>query len=144
MREHLRASAFGLALGVVLSASGLSDWDELHRLFTLGAADAGAGLGALRLLAAFAGAVLLSIAGFSVFAAADALPPRPVHAGTIPGALLFGAGWALAGACPAAAFVQLGEGKLEAGVSLAGMLAGAGLHDALHRRLGWARHSCAP
>lgn len=51
------------------------------------------------------------------------------HLGTGPGAL-------------GAALVQLGEGKVAAVVSVAGMLAGCRLHDALRKRLGWARHSC--
>ena len=37
---------------------------------------------------------------------------------------------------------QLGEGKGAAIASIAGMLAGAWVHDALRKRLGWARHSC--
>lgn len=144
MRGHLRVAVFGLALGIVISASGLSDWEELHRMLTLGAGRGGPGWGELRLLLAFGGAVLLSIAGFGALAPDDALPAKPVRAGTIPGALLFGAGWALAGACPGAVLVQLGEGKVEAAVSLAGMLAGARFHEALRRRFGWVRHSCAP
>jgi uncharacterized membrane protein YedE/YeeE len=135
-------AAFGLALGVVLSASGVSDWDELQRMFTLGAGRGGLRGGDLRLLLAFGGAAVLSIAGFRALARDDDLPATPVRSGTIPGAILLGMGWALAGACPSSALVQLGEGKLEAVVSLAFMLAGARLHDSLRRRLGWERHSC--
>jgi uncharacterized membrane protein YedE/YeeE len=142
VRVHLRIAAFGLALGVVLSASGLSDWGEVHRMFTLGVGRGGPGWGELRLLLAFGGAVVLSIAGFGFFARDDDLPEHPVRAGTIPGAILFGAGWALTGACPAAALVQLGEGKGAAALTLVGMLAGSWLHELLRRRLGWARLGC--
>lgn len=142
MRTYLSVAIFGLALGVVISASGLSDWGEVHRMFSLGVGGRGPGLEELRLLLAFGGAVVLSIVGFRALARHDELPSKPVRKGTVPGAVLFGAGWALAGACPGAALVQLGEGKLGAVASLAGMLAGAWLHDALRKRLGWARHSC--
>jgi len=40
------------------------------------------------------------------------------------GALLFGVGWAMAGACPATALAQIGEGKLVAFVTVIGILAG--------------------
>jgi hypothetical protein len=143
VRAHLPVAAFGLALGVVISAAGLSDWGEVHRMFCLGVGRGGPGWGELHLLLAFGGAVVLSIAGFGVLARHDDLPERPVRPGTIPGAILFGAGWAITGACPAAALVQLGEGKGAAAISLAGMIAGSWLHDVLRRRLGWARHSCA-
>lgn len=126
-------AGFGLALGIVISAAGLSDWGELHRMFTLAEP---------RLLLGFGGAVVLALLGFRLLAWRDELPAKPVRAGTVPGALLFGAGWALAGACPGAVMVQLGEGKAGALVALGGMLAGAWLHDALRKRLGWARHSC--
>ena len=136
----LRMAALGLALGFVISSSGLADWAEIHRMFTF---DAGSG-GApdLRLLTALGGAIALALAGFWLFARRDEIPAKPFRAGTIPGAVLFGAGWAIAGACPAGVLVQIGEGKAEALATFAGVLAGTWLHDVLRKRLGWARHSC--
>jgi uncharacterized membrane protein YedE/YeeE len=142
VKAHLPVAILGLTLGVVISAAGLSDWGEIHRMFSLGIGRGGPGLDELRLVLAFGGAMILSIVGFRVLARHDELPAKPIRAGTVPGAVLFGAGWAIAGACPGAALVQLGEGKLGAALSLAGMLAGAALHDALRKRFGWARHSC--
>jgi uncharacterized membrane protein YedE/YeeE len=132
-RNTVVLAALGRALGFTISWSGLSDWTELHRMFTFQDP---------RLLLAFAGAVLLATAGFFLFARHDQIPPKRVVAGTVPGALLFGAGWAIAGACPAAALVQLGEGKWAALATLVGILGGAWLHDQLRKRFGWARHSC--
>ena len=40
------------------------------------------------------------------------------------GALLFGAGWALAGTCPGTSVTQLGEGKIVALFTVVGILAG--------------------
>jgi uncharacterized protein len=40
------------------------------------------------------------------------------------GAFLFGAGWAMAGACPATVLAQIGEGKLVAFATMIGILAG--------------------
>ena len=53
------------------------------------------------------------------------------------GALLFGAGWGLAGFCPGPAIVALGLGEAKAAVFVAAMLAGMGLFelvDVLRRR----------
>jgi hypothetical protein len=132
-RSTLALAVLGLLLGFTISMSGLSDWRELHRMFTFQDS---------RLLLAFGGAVGLAMAGFFLFARHDQIPAKHVVAGTIPGALLFGAGWAIAGACPGAALVQLGEGKWAALFTLAGILGGAWLHDQLRKRFGWARHSC--
>ncbi len=142
MRSHLAIAIFGVTLGAVISAAGFSDWGEVHRMFSLGLGEGGPSLTNLRLVLAFAGAVFLSVVAFQLLARHDELPAKPIRAGTVPGAILFGAGWAISGGCPGATLVQLGEGKLAAGATLAGILAGAWLHDALRKRLGWARHSC--
>jgi uncharacterized membrane protein YedE/YeeE len=134
--------AFGLGLGFVVSSAGLADWGEVHRMFTLGIPSGGPRLADLHLLVAFATAVAVAMAGFHLLARRDEIPVKRVRPGTIPGALLFGVGWAIAGACPAAALVQLGEGKVEAVATVGGMLGGAWLHDRLRKRFGWARHSC--
>jgi uncharacterized membrane protein YedE/YeeE len=61
----------------------------------------------------------------------------------MPGSLLFGVGWALSGACPSVALVQIGEGKLAALATLVGIFAGnygyAWLHE---RRFRWSTGSC--
>jgi uncharacterized membrane protein YedE/YeeE len=142
VKPYLSIAVFGVTLGVVISAAGFSDWGEVHRMFSFGVGMGGPTLANLRLVLAFFGAVGLSIAGFRAFARHDEIPSKPIRRGTVPGAILFGAGWALSGTCPAGALTQLGEGKVLALVSLGGMLAGAWLHDALRKRLGWARHSC--
>jgi uncharacterized membrane protein YedE/YeeE len=52
------------------------------------------------------------------------------------GGVLFGIGWALTGACPAVAFVQLGEGRWPAAFTLLGMLAGIRAGRSVKRRMG--------
>ena len=142
MRTYLPVALLGVALGVVVSWAGLSDWGEVHRMFSLGVGQGGPTAEDLRLVLGFGGAVALSMLGFRAFAGNDEIPAKPIRGGTVPGAILFGAGWALCGTCPAGALTQLGEGKALALVALGGMLAGAWLHDALRKRFGWARHSC--
>ena len=141
-RGHLPLAGLGLTFGFTLSSAGFSDWAEVHRMFTLGLEEGGAGAGSPRLLLAFAGAVAVAMAGFRLLARKDAIPARPLTRATVPGALLFGAGWALCGACPAAVLVQVGEGKAAALLTLAGMLGGFRLHRATRRALGWRPESC--
>lgn len=63
--------------------------------------------------------------------------PLPLHgkprmAGNLWGGLLFGVGWAVTGTCPGTALAQLGEGKLTALATLAGILVG----NFIYRRVG--------
>ena len=124
----------GLALGFSLSFIGFADYGEVRRMFTFQD---------LRLVWVFAGAVGLSALGFFALKGRTLLPPRPIHRGTIVGGLLFGVGWALSGACPAIALVQLGEGKLLAVFSLAGILAGTWVSGWMQARFfRWDSGSC--
>ncbi len=141
-RTHVLLAALGLAFGFTLSSAGFSDWSELHAMFTFGLAAVGPGAEIPRLLLAFGGAVALAMSGFLLLARNDGVPRRPLTRATVPGALLFGAGWALCGACPAVALVQLGEGKVAALATLAGMLGGLRLHRGMRRALGWRSDSC--
>ena len=129
MKSHLITIALGVAFGFCLSRIGFTSWDEVHAMFTFSD---------LRLVIAFGTAVALLSVGWVVVRrlrpSDPAFSPRPIHKGTLVGGVLFGAGWALTGACPSIALVQLGEGKLGALVTLVGIFAGNALYAAVHDR----------
>jgi uncharacterized membrane protein YedE/YeeE len=109
---------------VVLSRVGFTRYGELHAMLTLQDA---------RLILAFAGAVALSAIGYRLVG--ERATPGPVSPRLIVGGVLFGLGWAVAGACPGVVFVQLGEGKLWALVTLGGVVAGTHLGARARDRL---------
>lgn len=126
-RVLLVNAVFGLLLGFSLSHIGFGDFGEVHRMFTF--AD-------LRLVLTFAGAVALCAAGFAVVARRWQFVPRPAQTASAVGGLVFGLGWALSGACPGIVLVQLGEGRLMAGLTLGGIFAGTWLFGVAQRRFG--------
>ncbi len=131
---HLLTGSLGLLMGFGLSRMGFSEFGEVHRMFTFDD---------LRLTFSFAAAVVLVGVGFLGLSAPRRHAPRHIHPGTVPGGLLFGAGWALCGACPAIAWVQLGEGRLLALASIAGILLGTALYPKVHARFfRWPSESC--
>ncbi|GBD27790.1 hypothetical protein HRbin30_03146 [bacterium HR30] len=136
MRDKMSHAVVGTIMGFVLSRAGFSSWDEVHAMFTL--TD-------LRLVLGFGMAVVLLAIAWVVIARTTNVrwAPRHLHPGTIPGGLLFGAGWAICGACPSIALVQIGEGQLGALVTLAGMFVGNFLYAVAHeRRFRWSQASC--
>ncbi len=133
-RVHLELLAFGMLLGGAVSAVGFTDYGELHRMFTF--ADT-------RLLFTFAAGVLLAGIGFALHCRGAGMPVRPLVRGTIPGAALFGAGWAITGGCPGAVLAQIGEGKLPALVTFGAILAGTAIGRRVKARAGWDPGSCA-
>ncbi|NMB75230.1 MAG: YeeE/YedE family protein [Myxococcales bacterium] len=126
MKTTLVLGAGGLLLGFSLSRIGFTDYGELHGMFIF--AD-------LRMLWVFAGAMGLCMLGFLLIDRRLFRPTRRVHPGVVPGGILFGAGWALCGACPVVPLVQLGEGKLAALFTLLGVAVGTLLYRPLHARI---------
>jgi hypothetical protein len=138
MKSQFYALAIGTLMGVALSRIGFSSWDEVHRMFVF--AD-------LRMFLAFGLSVVLIAIGAQVLRRVQPgrvrFAPRPIHRGTILGGALFGVGWALSGACPSIALVQLGEGQLAAGLTLGGMLTGNWLYGFVRENyLHWDSATC--
>lgn len=121
MKNVIALFAMGGLLGFSLSRIGFSSWDEVHAMFTF--AD-------LRLFLTFLSGVALLAAAFAVVlrVSKPAWPPRPIERGTLMGGVVFGLGWALCGACPGVVFVQLGEGKAYALITLGGVFLGNWLY----------------
>ncbi len=113
---YVTYTIFGLLMGGMLSLSGFADYEQVHRMFIF--AD-------FRLLAGFMGAVMISMAAYLFLGLGRGIGRKKYDSGTIIGSMLFGTGWAMSGACPGIALVQLGQGQLAALFTLFGVAAGA-------------------
>lgn len=118
----------GVLFGFVLSWVGFSDFDLVVDMFALGD---------LQLIVVFGVAVAVLAPAWRIIGGrvpGARFAARPVHRGTLLGGSLFGLGWAVTGACPSIAFVQVGEGQLAALLTIVGIFAGNGLYAVVHRR----------
>lgn len=139
MKRAWTTLGLGMLLGFILSRIGFSSWDEVHAMFVLAQ---------LRMLLGFVLAVVLLFVAFRVLAklvpSRAHFRARPIHRGTLVGGVLFGAGWAISGACPSIALVQIGEGQLGAAFTLLGVFAGNWAYGAVHARFfRWDAASCS-
>lgn len=119
MKPWVRTVAPGFLVGYTVTRLGFADYNELHRMLIFKD---------LRLVFAFACGVGATFALFKLAGRRLHLQPVRFRKGTISGAVLFGIGWALAGACPGVALVQVAQGVWPAFVSFFGMLTGMWLH----------------
>jgi uncharacterized membrane protein YedE/YeeE len=136
VKDDVITGLAGVALGFCLSRIGFSSWDEVHRMFVFQD---------LRLLFTFAGAVaILALAWPLAARAGDARwVTRTIHKGTLAGGAIFGVGWAVGGACPGIALVQVGEGQLGALWTVAGIFLGNFVYSVVHERwFRWSVGSC--
>ncbi|MEB3366193.1 YeeE/YedE thiosulfate transporter family protein [Saccharopolyspora mangrovi] len=103
----------GLALGFIVTSIGFGDYAELNRMFTFQDP---------RMLYAFAGAVGIIVVVFTVVGVRRV--PTRIHGGVVPGAVLFGTGWAISGGCPAIPIIQVASGYLPALATIGGVVVG--------------------
>lgn len=126
----------GAAFGFVLSRTGFTSWDEVHRMFAFQD---------LRLTLTFGAAVMSLAVAWRVVArlSSPRWRKRALHKGSLAGGVAFGIGWALTGACPSIALVQLGEGQIAALWTIGGVIAGNVIYSYVHPRFfGWSIGSC--
>ena len=96
-----------------------------------------------RMLLSFAGGVALAM--LLLLAVRHQLPSKKkiMHPGIVPGSILFGVGWVMCGACPSVVFLQLGQGKAAALMTILGMYIGIYSYKKIHARyLLWDTGTC--
>jgi uncharacterized membrane protein YedE/YeeE len=118
-------SIVGLLFGIVLTKVGFANYDELFYMFSL--TD-------FRMLFSFAGGVALAMMVFLVFHRQLPSNKKITHPGIVPGSVLFGVGWVMCGACPSVVFLQLGQGKAAALMTVLGMYIGIYAYKKIHAR----------
>ncbi len=129
--QRVAGLIFGVAFGFWLSWTGFTSYDVIQGalllreaylwlMFPAAVAAAGAGIWLLRLAGA------RTLAGPPV--AWTAVGVRRDH---LAGGALFGLGWALAGTCPGPAIAQLGQGRVVALFTVAGIFLGVALRGRL-------------
>jgi uncharacterized membrane protein YedE/YeeE len=129
------AVVFGIAFGFWLAWTHMTDFDQivgallfhhayLWLMFATGVATTVVGLRVLRWTGAS------TLVGRKPIDWPSVRPQRR-H---VVGSVLFGIGWALAGACPGPIVAQLGLGRLSSLLTLVGLFAGIRLADAASRR----------
>lgn len=117
--------AMGILFGFLLSRAGATTYDFYAQLFLfenlqlMWVIAAAASVGAI-------GKYLLKRSEWQAVTNKEKLSfeGKPYTKSLIPGSLIMGAGWGLAGACPGTVLAMLGEGKLGAMFTIAGIAFG--------------------
>jgi uncharacterized membrane protein YedE/YeeE len=125
--KQLLFIAFGALFGFLLSRAQATDYEAIAKMFALSDFHLFGVIG-VAIASATVGLFVLRRSGATALGGDRiAIRPKPMHRGVFAGGLIFGAGWAIAGACPGTALAQIGEGKLYAFATVAGILLGTWL-----------------
>jgi uncharacterized protein len=118
----------GTLFGFALSRAGATNYDIIADMFKFKNPQLYFVIGTAFFLNLIAYQVLKRAGVSGRYGAPLNLPDRTFHPGIIPGAMIFGVGWAITGTCPGTAMAQLGEGHLAALIVIAGTFVGAWIY----------------
>ncbi len=125
----------GVYLGILFVKSEVAMWQRIHNMFLFKEAY----MYEIICLAIVVAMVSMFLIKRLEIKSVDGKPikyePKPYHTGVIVGGMLFGAGWAITGACPGPIYAQIGAGAWMALFTFAGALLGMFAYAALKPKL---------
>jgi len=141
---NLAAALVGVGFGFVLVAARLNEFDTIHRMLLLQEFDVYLLMGSAVATAAPLLWLLRRAHWRTPLAGELRVEQAPVRKDNIAGAVLFGAGWAITGACPGPALVMTASGAVMGVPLMAGLMLGAALRDVVHPATGATAAGPAP
>ena len=114
----------GTYFGIVLTKSEVVRWQRVHDMFLFKEAHMYLIIGVGVVVAMIFMLLIKSLHAKTIEGEPIKYQPKPYHKGVIIGGTLFGAGWAITGACPGPIYAQIGGGEWMALITLAGALIG--------------------
>jgi uncharacterized membrane protein YedE/YeeE len=125
----------GMYLGVLFIKSEVASWERIHNMFLFKEAHMYLIIGMAIGVAMLSMLLIKRLHIKSVDGEPITYEPKPYHTGVIVGGILFGAGWAITGACPGPIYAQIGVGEWLALLTFAGAMLGMFSYAALKTRL---------
>lgn len=116
--------AIGTVLGIVFVKSEVATWQRVHDMFLFREPHMYLIIGTAIVVAMVSMWLLKRIAAKSIDGDRIEYKPKPFHKGVVFGGMIFGAGWAITGACPGPIYAQIGGGESFALFTLAGAVLG--------------------
>lgn len=127
--------AMGIYLGMLFVKSEVARWDRIHTMFLFQEAYMYLIISTAIVVAMISMLLIKRLRLKSLDGKPIVYAPKPFHTGVVIGGMMFGAGWAIAGACPGPIYAQIGGGQWMALVTLAGALLGMFGYAALKPKL---------
>ncbi len=134
MKKKLGFMGFGILFGFTLSRVEASEFDLIFGMFT----GQNLKLAAVILTAIAVGFIGMRVLSLSAKPTRSGQPLKISHKKlgrwSLTGAVLFGIGWGMAGACPGTVLAQMGEGKIFGFLTFAGMIFGTYIYALLKEK----------
>lgn len=135
LAAYVRVLLIGVYLGVLFTKSEVARWQRVHDMFLFREAHMYLIISVAIVVAMVSMFAIRRLGIRTVSGQPIRYRPKPFHPGVIVGGMMFGAGWAITGACPGPIYAQIGAGEWMALLTLGGALCGMLAYAALKPRL---------
>ena len=135
LRSYLMVLLVGCYLGILFIKSEVASWQRVHDMFLFREAHMYLIISVAIVVAMISMLVIKRFELKTLDGDPITYKPKPYHAGVIVGGMMFGAGWAITGACPGPIYAQIGTGQWLALFTLAGAMIGMFTYAALKSKL---------
>jgi uncharacterized membrane protein YedE/YeeE len=125
----------GVYLGILFVKSEVASWERIHNMFLFKESHMYLIIGLAIGVAMLSMLLIKRLDIKSVDGKPIKYEPKPYHTGVILGGMLFGAGWAITGACPGPIYAQIGAGAWMALFTFVGAILGMFSYAALKPKL---------
>lgn len=125
----------GMYLGILFTKSEVALWSRVHKMFLFQEAHMYLIISVAIVTAMLSMQVIKRLGIKTVGGEPIAYKPKPFQTGVIIGGMMFGAGWAITGACPGPIYAQIGGGESLALITFAGAMLGMFGYAALKPKL---------
>lgn len=132
---YINVLMIGAYLGILFVKSEVARWERVHKMFRFEEAHMYLIISVAIVVAMISMFIIKRFELKSLDGKPITYKPKPFHAGVIIGGMLFGAGWAITGACPGPIYAQIGAGEWMALLTLAGAMLGMFGYAALKPQL---------
>lgn len=123
-RSYVSVLAIGTFLGILFVKSEVASWHRVHDMFLFNEPHMYLIIGVAIIVAGISMQLITRLGVNTVEGKPIKYKPKPFHKGVIVGGFLFGAGWAITGACPGPIYAQIGGGEWMATFTLGGAMLG--------------------
>ncbi|RPE08879.1 transporter [Chitinophaga lutea] len=127
--------AVGIVFGVVFIKAEIISWFRIQEMFRLQSFHMYGVIGTAVLVGMISVWLIRRFNIKTIHGEEITFHPKKFNRGQVYGGLLFGAGWALTGACPGPLFAQIGTGALVVGVVLLSAVAGTWMYGYFREKL---------
>ena len=125
----------GTYFGIVLTKSEVVRWQRVHDMFLFNELHMYLIIGVGVIVAMISMLIIKASQAKTIEGQPIVYKPKPFHKGVVIGGTLFGAGWAITGACPGPIYAQVGAGAWLALITLSGAMIGMYLYAMLKSKL---------